>query len=225
MVWSGNGGEGWQVKVLEWGRALVWPDRCALCGDPVAFGECCCPRCRRDTPLLRELRWLGDAPVAAVWAYRGRVPAAVGRFKFRGDRAAGRQMARLMAGTWQALCPDFGAEGIAFVPMPPERERQRGYNQARLLARWVGEELDLPVLELLRREGVLMQHQLPAGSRRRGIDRSYRLLPGAEEKAAGKRILLVDDVVTTGGTMGACAARLRQAGAEAVALLAVAAVE
>lgn len=210
------------MGLLDWGRALLWPDRCVLCGGVAAYGEICCPLCRRDTPLLRQPVRLDGLTVAAVWWYRGLVPDAVGRFKFHGDRQAGEKIARLMAGAWRELCPEFGEDCVTFVPIPPERERQRGYNQARLLAQWVGGELELPVVPLLRREGVLMQHQLSAGFRRKGIRKAFRTLPGAEREAAGRRILLVDDVVTTGGTVRACARQLLDAGAEEVAVLAIA---
>ena len=123
-----------------------------------------------------------------------------------------------MARAWRRQCPDFGAELITFVPMPPERQRSRGFNQAELLARWVGEDLALPVVPLLRREGVLMQHQLSAGFRRKRRD-AFDLLPGSAWQAKGRRVLLVDDITTTGGTTLACARLLLQAGAEEAAVL------
>ncbi len=211
------------MEFLQRAAALFWPERCVLCDDVVAYQACCCPRCRREAPFLEEPFRLGEIPVVAVWRYQGRVPEAIGRFKFHGDKDAGRGMARLMAAAWRELGPRTRPDCVTFVPMPPERERQRGYNQARLLAQWVGEELELPVLPLLRREGVMMQHHLSAGARRKGVRKAYRLLPEGEDQVPGKRVLLVDDVVTTGGTLGACAGQLRQAGAKGVALLAGAA--
>lgn len=203
-------------------RALLWPERCILCGRVAAYREICCPLCRRDTPLLEEPVIQDGMPVAAVWWYRGLVPDAVARFKFRGDRASGEKMAHLMVGAWLELCPWFEADCVTFVPIPPERERGRGYNQAELLARWVARELWLPVEPLLLREGVLMQHELSAGFRRKGIRHAFRPLPEAEKRAEGKRVLLVDDVVTTGGTVRACADQLLEAGAKEVAALAIA---
>ena len=99
-----------------------------------------------------------------------------------------------MAAAWRELGPRTRPDCVTFVPMPPERERQRGYNQARLLAQWVGEELELPVLPLLRREGVMMQHHLSAGARRKGVRKAYRLLPEGEDQVPGKRVLLVEDI-------------------------------
>lgn len=210
------------MSILDRGRALLWPDRCVLCGGVAAYGEICCPSCRRDTPLMERPVLQDGIPIAAVWRYRGLVPSAVARFKFRGDMESGEKIARLMVRAWRALCPDFEADRVTFVPIPPERESRRGYNQAELLARWVGKELRLPVEPLLEREGVLMQHELSAGFRRKGIEKAFRLLPGAEKKAAHRRVLLVDDVVTTGGTVRSCAGRLLAAGAREVAALAIA---
>lgn len=210
------------MSILDRSRALLWPDRCVLCGGVVAYGEICCSRCRRDTPLMERPVIQDGMPIAAVWWYRGLVPAAVGRFKFRGDKASGEKIAHLMARAWRELCPGFQADCVTFVPIPPAREEGRGYNQAELLARWVGGEIELPVESLLRREGVLMQHQLSTGFRKKGIKNAFRLLPGAEKKAAGRRVLLVDDVVTTGGTVRACADQLLNAGAREVAVLAIA---
>lgn len=206
-------------------QALLWPDRCVLCQRPVARGAICCARCRRETPLVDRPLRRGGLPVAAVWRYAGRVPSAVARFKFYGEMETGRQMAKLMARAWEELCPGFGAECVAFVPVPRERERQRGYNQAQLLAEWAGAELGLPVAGVLRRDGVLMQHHLSAVSRKKGTRTAFRMIEGMEGAVEGRRVLLVDDVVTTGGTVKSCAQQLWGAGAEAVAVLAAAVVE
>lgn len=207
------------MSLSGWAASLLWPHRCILCGGVVAYGEITCTRCRRQIPPLRRAASCRGLPVAAVWRYQGPVPAAIGRFKFRGDRDTGRKLALLMARAWRQQCPGFGAQAVTFVPMPPERQRQRGFNQAELLARWVAEELALPAVSLLRREGVLMQHELSAGFRRKGIEESFSLLPGCGGSVAGRRLLLVDDITTTGGTTLACAQLLLAAGAEAVAIL------
>lgn len=210
------------MRMLDWGKSLLWPDRCVLCDDIAGYGEICCRFCRQDTPLIEKRILLEGLSVAAVWRYEGRVPGAVRRFKFQGNKTSGERIAHLMANAWLELCPAFEADCITFVPIPPEREVQRGYNQAELLARWVGRELGLPVEPLLRREGVLMQHELSAGFRRKGIRKAFWLLPGVESRVTGRRILLVDDVVTTGGTIRTCADRLVEAGAADVAVLAIA---
>lgn len=202
-----------------WALSLLWPQRCILCDRVVAYGEILCGLCRKQLPPLTWADQCQGLPVAAVWRYHKPVARAIGRFKFRGDWDTGRKLALLMARAWRQQCPDFGAEAVTFVPMPPERQRQRGFNQAELLARWIGEDLALPAAALLRRQGVMMQHELSARLRHQNIQTSFSLLPGCNSQIAGRRLLLVDDITTTGGTALACARLLLEAGAEDVAIL------
>jgi competence protein ComFC len=208
------------MGILDRGRALLWPDRCILCGGAVAYGEDCCDLCRKRAPFLQEEIRLRGRRTAAVWRHDSPASGAVNRFKFRGDMDTGRKIARRMAWAWRRQCPDFAPDCMTFVPMPEERFRQRGYNQAELLARWAGKELGLPVIPVLEREGVLTQHQLPVSFRRKGAAASFSL-PGEREKLVrGRRVLLVDDIITTGDTVDACARLLERAGALEVAVLA-----
>ncbi len=209
---------GWADTALN----LLFPPRCLGCNQVTRWGEDCCPDCRREFRQFPPLGEWEGRPVVSLWLYLDQYPAAIRRLKFRRDYPAGRRMARLMAAHWRRQLPGFGEELITFVPMPEERERRRGGNQAELLARWVGEELGCSVAPLLAREGILTQHQLPAALRHRQRDGGMLLLPGAEELVWGKRVILVDDLITTGATMGACARLLEEAGAEKTALLAAA---
>lgn len=201
---------------------LLFPPRCLCCNRVVPSGEECCRECRRK---FRQFpppgEWEGR-PVVSLWLYEDDYPVAILRLKFHRDRSAGKRMARLMALQWERQFPRFGADLITFVPMPPERERRRGGNHAELLARWIGEELECPVAPLLQREGILTQHQLPAAMRHRQKAGGMSLLPGAEDLVRGKQVVLVDDLITTGTTVGECAQLLEEAGAERTALLAAA---
>lgn len=201
--------------------SLLFPDRCLCCGAVVPWGEDCCDSCKKQYHFRPQtITWSGY-PLVTVWVYEGAYPVGLRRFKFQGDRKAGRRLARLMARVWRERQPGFGADLVTFVPMPPQREKLRGFNQAELLARWVGEELDLPVVPLLSRSGVLTRHQLSSGLRKQSLE-TLALLPGGEKRAAGKRNLLIDDLVTTGATAGVCLEALRTAGMEAGAVLAAA---
>lgn len=212
------------MSIFAPGRSLIFPARCLCCGEVAPWGEDCCPRCRRRFRFQPEaVTWAGY-PLVTVWVCEGQYPAAFRRFKFQGDKQSGRRLALLMARTWEKRDPDFGAQLLTFVPMPPQRQKLRGFNQAELLARWVGKELGLPVVPLLSRTGVLTRHQLPSAFRKRDLDPPL-LLPGGEKRAAGKRVLLVDDLVTTGATAAACLEVLESAGAEAAAVLAIARVK
>ena len=102
------------------------------------------------------------------------------------------------------------------MPLHPEKKRRRGYDQAELLARRVGEVSGIavvPALEKIRATGT-QSHLNDGAERRANVEGAYRALP--ELDLTGKRVVLVDDVFTTGSTMGQCAACLRGAGAERV---------
>lgn len=102
------------------------------------------------------------------------------------------------------------------VPMATKRLRQRGYNQAAMLARWLGRDLDLPVDEqlLLRPQDTIAQQQLDARQRQRNLLKAFALAPGAQVQ--GQHLALVDDVLTTGATAHSLARLLLHAGARQV---------
>ena len=139
-------------------------------------------------------------------------------FKFQGHREAGKLFAGWMAEALSAAYDKLpGFDWVACVPMQPERQAQRGYNQAEVLARELADLLPgrpVPAPSLLLRRDGLTQHTLSARMRRLEAKTAF----AAADPAAvtGKRILLVDDIYTTGSTMRECAWRLRDAGALSV---------
>ena len=198
--------------------AVLAPPLCAACGVHAAELEPLCARCRAG------LRWLPDvARVAgiAVWAplgYEGPARAVVRALKFRGAL----RVADAMAAQIAVNAPPGALERGRLVPVPlhPSRRRRRGYNQAERLAVAIASRTGLAVRDCLERSG-------PA-STQVGRDRSERLhaLAGAVAVRRGavvpRRAILVDDVVTTGGTVAACAEALRAAGASEVSAVAYA---
>lgn len=205
---------------------LLFPPKCPFCRrlleDPRAL---LCPDCQRSLPWLTGKRGerrveFADSCLSPL-AYRDRVPDAVRRFKFSGVRSYAGPFGALMA-----QCAQDGLEElpdlVAWAPLSRKRLRERGYDQAELLARRVGELLGLPVVPLLKKS----RHTPPqsgleeAGQRRANALGAYELLPG--NRGAGRRVLLVDDVVTSGSTLSECARTLRQGGAERVDCLTLA---
>jgi ComF family protein len=123
-----------------------------------------------------------------------------------------------------ALPRDQRFDAIAAVPLHWRRRWQRGFNQADLLVRSLARRTGIPVLRALRRvHSTQTQAGLSNTNRRQNVARAFRARTGAAIE--GKRILLVDDVMTTGSTGAACAATLKRAGATRVSLLTVARVD
>lgn len=206
------------MPVLEAVLDLLFPPKCPFCGALLEKGDLLCPDCQETLPWLTGPAGEKEVELTAgclsPLAYRDKVPDAVHAFKFGGRSARGRAFGALIA---QCL-RDRGATAdlVTWPSLSPKRLRERGYDQAGLLAKAVGEALGLPVIPTLKKpRDIPAQSGLEdAGERRANVLGAYVLLPGAE--VAGKTVLLIDDVVTTGSTLSECAKVLRLAGAEKV---------
>jgi ComF family protein len=210
---------------------LIAPPLCAACGAGAGRTEPLCGPCRR------ELRWLPDVVAVAgleLWApvaYEGPARGLVRSLKFRGATGAAAVMAAQIAATAPSGLLDRAApeghdgaaiDGYALVPVPlhPRRLRKRGFNQAELLAAAIARRTGDVLAPCLERVG-------PSATQV-GRDRSERLAaPSGTVRvhagaAAPAMAILVDDVVTTGGTLAACASALRDAGTRGVRAVAYA---
>ena len=205
---------------------LVFPPRCPFCGGNLRKDELLCEKCQRTLPWIRtgETGKSGeffDRCAAPLW-YEGEVRQAFHRYKFDGCRRYARPF-----GTLLAQCISDRLSGcfdcITWAPLSGKRLRGRGYDQARLLAETAAAALGKPVLPLLEKtRNIPAQSGLEgAEARFENVKDCYALLPGAEVKDL--RVLLIDDVVTTGATLSACARVLREAGAALVVCAAFAA--
>lgn len=143
--------------------------------------------------------------------FEGPVREAVHRLKYRGQRALAEPLGGLMADWWERR----GAEVDLIVPVPlhPKRLRERGYNQAALLAKVMARHVGRPLADdgvLVRVRHTRSQMELGEAQRRRNVIGAFR---ADEVGVRGRRVLLVDDVCTTGATLEACTDALRAAGA------------
>ncbi|MCB7050406.1 ComF family protein [Intestinimonas butyriciproducens] len=197
---------------------LLFPPRCAFCRALLRRGESgLCQRCQRELPWISgpaaeqkpEFVSLCASP---LW-YEGAVRASFHRFKFKGRSGYAQVYGRLTA-----QCVRDHLSGrydlITWVPLSPERLKKRGYDQAMLLACATALELGDVAVETLRKvRDAEAQSGLAggAGARRANVLGAYQAAD--PELVAGRRVLLIDDVITTGATISECARTLRTAGA------------
>jgi ComF family protein len=112
----------------------------------------------------------------------------------------------------------MSVDGILALPLHPERERERGYNQSYLLAHVCAQQLGVPLLTdlLVRTRATVAQAQLSASQRQQNVAHAFATTPAAAGTLSGRTLLVIDDVCTTGATLEACAEPLFAAGAAAV---------
>ncbi len=202
---------------------LLYPRRCAFCRR-LTGGEGVCAACRKELPAVRgealEQRFPYVERCLAPLYYEGAVRESLLRYKFGGLRAYGKIYSEILS-----KCVDgkeISCDIITWVPLSRKRLRRRGYDQARLLAEGLAEHLGLPCVRLLdkTRDTPPQSGVGGAEARRANAAGVYRAADPA--RTAGRRVLLVDDIVTTGATFSACAAVLRMAGAASVSAAALA---
>ena len=213
------------MKILDWVLDLLFPRKCVLCGKLLQKDETdFCRSCRVETEEYPEgktkIQFLDS--FHAVWYYKGYVRRSLLRYKFHGCRGFADAYGRMVAMKVSTSCPE-GFELLTWVPVSRARKFRRGYDQVELLARAVGRELGMTPVPLLRK----IRNNRPqsgisgAAQRRANVLGAYVLTGKADVR--GKRILLLDDILTTGATAGECGRMLLTAGAGEVHCAVVAA--
>ena len=208
---------------------LALPATCPGCGaegPPICAR--CLPRVRARVPLppgtplglgegppepLLQLEWC--APFAGV------VRRALHALKYAGERRLAEPLGEAVAARWRVA----GVGGTVVVPVPVHegRRRQRGYDQAALIATVAARDLRLPAVEaVVRTHATEAQYRLDRRHRADNVRDAFAIRPEARRAVAGRWVILVDDVVTTGATLCAAADALIDAGAAAVSAVTVA---
>ncbi|MPQ69973.1 MULTISPECIES: ComF family protein [unclassified Pseudomonas] len=190
---------------------LPWlMEACQVCALPLAATGLTCGQCLKQPPAFEQ--------VIAPWTYRFPLDSLITRFKHQSQWPLGRLLGELLA---QALRERFDdglprPDLLLPVPMATRRLRQRGYNQAAMLANWLSQSLEISADEqrLRRVQDTIAQQELDARARRRNLLNAFALAPGAEVE--GLHLALVDDVLTTGATAESLARLLMKAGARRV---------
>lgn len=187
---------------------------CPRCGEALLDRGSACGADHRD---LRRLTHL-----VAPWRFAGTGGALVRRFKLDGDAGAGRFMVRAMVAAFRAQVPGGWRRAVVVpVPLHAARRAERGFDQAAWLASAVGQRLGFGVLVgvLVRVRATLPQGDPRVTSRSGNVEGAFTLARRGTSAVSARRVVLVDDVFTSGATARACAELLLHAGASEVAVL------
>jgi ComF family protein len=190
---------------------LPWlGDHCQTCALPLLAAGLTCDQCLKQPPAFEQ--------VIAPWIYSFPVDSLITRFKHSANWPFGHLLAELLAQFLQHRFDEGLDRPDVLIPVPlaTQRLRQRGFNQAAMLAHWLSAHLGIPSDErlLLRTQDTNSQQDLNAEARKKNLRNAFALAPDASVK--GRHLALVDDVLTTGATAQALARLLVDAGAARV---------
>lgn len=195
---------------------IFFPVRCPYCENVIAKTEYACENCKKQFPEQAIIKYaVGGYKCASPFPYDGIFKKAVGKFKFKNRGGYAKQLSFVIV---QSILESFNPNDfdiITCVPMHKKRLRQRGYNQAELLAVECSEIMKIPYKDTLEKyKENLEQHSIKASERADNVRGVYRIIDKSLVK--GKNILIIDDIITTGNTLGECARILMKSGCKSV---------
>ena len=200
---------------------LLWPNRCVLCDRVLREGDICIS-CANSAGMYLHNGWKIPhvKDWTALWQYRGAVQDSLKRFKFNRRRSYYRAYGRELAKKLKTV--SFSYDVITWVPVSFLRRWGRGYDQVELIALQLGKELGTEPVKTLRKHRHNRRQSRIKGrdARVKNVRGVYKAVAGASIQ--GKRVLLIDDIVTTGATVSEAARILKKAGAAAVYVACVA---
>lgn len=205
---------------------MLYPPRCILCRTLLGTGTAavlcadCARRLRTQYRISEHVVVEGTDGAAAALLYKGAVRTAMQRYKFSHGKECAVWFAAQLSPVVGAWIEDWRPDCVTYVPVGPGRFWERGYNQSALVARRIAKQFGLPCVPLLRKRlFAARQSSKSRRDRKQNVRNIFRLRRGA--MLSGRRVLLVDDVLTTGATLSACAQALRQGGAERIFAVAI----
>ena len=190
----------------------MFPTRCPYCTSVMSKDDPACKKCLPKLPEIVYNRFaIGGIPCVAPLPYLNEYADAVKRFKFGGKAGYAHAFAVTMAQTVRESYDVEKFDCISCVPMYRKAKKRRSYNQAELLARECAEILGLPFDDLLEKfKDTPPQHTMKRSERGKNVKGVFRVRD--KSLVRGRNILLIDDIITTGNTLGECARMLKRGG-------------
>ena len=216
----GDGKDSFAVRCKQRFFNRVYPARCPYCDNLLEdLQDYACPHCKALLPSVSIERFaVGGYLCAAALRYDGCYADAIKRFKFcKRVQYAPKLAFMITTGILRILTPEqlCSIDAVTCVPMHIRDLRSRGFNQAELLARECAGLMELPYWDAIKKiKYNQKQHDLMGRQRIENVRGVYRCAD--KSLVQGKTVLIIDDVITTGATLGACAKALKSAGAETV---------
>ena len=222
---------------------MVYPVRCPLCGDIVIpRNEKVCPSCRNKLPYIQEPRCMKcSKPIAhmeleycsdcerkdyhfdrgyAVWIYDEVMKQSISKFKYNSRKEYAEFYIDEVLNRYEDKIKKLSFDAIVPIPIHRSKHRERGFNQAEILARGIGKQLTIPVVSdlLIRNRKTLPQKQLSDKERLRNLSEAFQWNKKAGDQfhSEMKKVLLIDDIYTTGSTIEACTNVLKSNGIKEV---------
>ncbi len=211
------------MKIMQWLGELLFPPKCILCRRILEAEELdLCHKCRIESPqwAAKHAEYPFLDSLTALWYYEDHVRQSILRYKFSGYRHYADAYGRLLAMHLQ----DMEFDVLTWIPVSQKRKKKRGFDQVQLLAESVGRELGITPVALLKNtlDNPPQSNITGRAERKANVLGVYRVEDAGAAK--GKKILLLDDIITTGATAGECARVLLTAGAQEVHCAVLAAV-
>ena len=184
---------------------LVFPERCPYCGEIVDSESIACADCQKKIDKYRQpiIRGTHGYRCVSTFFYGNRVRRMILRIKYRDRIQFLSQVAKIMTKDIKAVYPDDEFDYVTSVPMHKKDFEHRGYNQAQLLAIEIAKLLNTPYEEtLVKVKRTKKQHKLSYKERKTNLKGSFKCID--KEQISGKNSLIIDDIVTSGETLGEC---------------------
>lgn len=196
--------------------SFIYPTKCPYCTKFISYDEIACKKCRDCFPKQSANRFAkGGYHCYSPFLYKDIFADSVKRFKFKNHPEYSKKLAQPLANVVSKNINNVKFDFVTCVPMHKKKLNKRGYNQAQLLGRDLAKLIDLPYIDaLVKVKDNKEQHKCTKAERSQNVKGAYKAL--TPQIIKNKTILIVDDIVTSGYTLGECCEILKQNGAKQV---------